>query len=154
MNFIQINFKIMLVSYVYKELCADDKFSKSFGSNLSQDVLHTFIMIVIKVLNIAVMRWKSILIDQLLWPKIMMKILTALQNVGFIIILLLTMILKYEIIVTSVKIIEVLDTELLISTSVFTIKFPSSFTIWKNITHMLLCKNTKFWFLELKLGLK
>ena len=37
--------KVILIMYVYKLVCVDDKFSKPFKSYLGEDAAHNFILI-------------------------------------------------------------------------------------------------------------
>ena len=75
-------------SYRYKLTCVDNQLSKSFSSQLVQNATQKFVTSLAKESNIVVAWWKIFLIKNLLRLKKITKILKALQNVGFVIIIL------------------------------------------------------------------
>ena len=80
--------------YGYKWVYVDDNFSKPFKSYLGKDTVYNFIKSTIKESKYSNEVMKNILAKNLWWLKKRMKILRTLQNVEFVIIIILMVMLK------------------------------------------------------------
>ena len=107
--------KHIACSYGYNLVCVDDKCSKPFKTNLAVDEVYSFINSMIEESNYCSKVIKNILTKNLPRLKKTMKILRTLLNVVSVIMIILIMMLKSEIIVISLKNIEVLHIEIVIS---------------------------------------
>ena len=106
--------KHIACSYGYNLVCVD-KCSKPFKTNLAEDAVYSFINSMIEQSNYCSKVIKNILTKNLPRLKKTMKILRTLLNVVSVIMIILIMMLKSEIIVISLKNIEVLHIEIVIS---------------------------------------
>ena len=78
----------------YQKHIANYKFSKPFKSYLGKDTVYNFIKSTIKESKYSNEVMKNILAKNLWWLKKRMKILRTLQNVEFVIIIILMVMLK------------------------------------------------------------
>ena len=95
--------KHVACSYGYKLVCVDDKFSKPFKSYLDQHGVYNFINSMTEEIKYHTNIMKKHYKRELVMPKMMIKILKHLLNVGFVIMFLLSVMLKQEIIVISLE---------------------------------------------------
>ena len=132
--------KNVACSYGYRLVCVDDKFSKLFKLYLDENALYSFISSMIRESKYCSNVMKKHFNKELVMTKKDMKILRTSLIVGFVVMIILIMMLKYKINVVALENIDSAHRDCNINDKLNQ-KILVKFHNLKNYDSILLCKN-------------